>query len=502
MKRAACLGLPLVAGLALGLAGCAGSPIDAGSAPVGRMTVTPSTSAVAPGDRIDLTAWPFDRDGGELTGRSVTWQSSDPAVAVVDGSGRVTVASDAAQGTRVTITATSEGVAGTAVIIVAPPPDAAFATWINCDPARPGVLVASRAADTPGELERKPWTLVSGANGVFRIPVGAFVSVAVTQQRGTGWFTSVYVVTGAEAIELGRRMCEQTHPVGTVNATVLNLPPQHYFSIVLGSAQAIQIPPATALSLADVTVGVPATLVGAAIDGTGPYKFFVRRIAVADGQTVPPFDVSGPGIAPEQHAFTVTNAGADTPHLSTAVAATSGSSSGVYFGTDLPVPAGFFRAIPSGALPQGTIQALSAVAFGGGGSSRSVHQFFTAPRDLQLALGPALAPVSISELPGEGYRRLAFVFTVQPEYGRSFVVNLSQGPRTLRLITSGAALNGASTAQLVTPALAALAAYAPMPGAPVDYSVVVRGFAGPGIVAPPPADGVVVRAAVKAGSWP
>src|SRR5438876_719773 len=74
--------------------------------PVASVTVTPASGSVAVGSTLQLTATPRDANGNPLTGRVVTWQSSNNAIARVNGSGLV---SGVAAGGPVTITATCEG---------------------------------------------------------------------------------------------------------------------------------------------------------------------------------------------------------------------------------------------------------------------------------------------------------------------------------------------------------------------------------------------------------
>ena len=85
--------------------------------PVASVTVSPATASVSAGSTVQLTATPKDATGNPLTGRTITWSSSNTAVATVSSSGLVTgvVAGSA------TITATSEGQSGTAAITVTPP---------------------------------------------------------------------------------------------------------------------------------------------------------------------------------------------------------------------------------------------------------------------------------------------------------------------------------------------------------------------------------------------
>ena len=83
--------------------------------PVASVTVTPASGSVAVGSTLQLTATPRDANGNPLTGRVITWQASNNAIASVNGSGLV---SGVAAGGPITITATSEGHSGTAAVTV------------------------------------------------------------------------------------------------------------------------------------------------------------------------------------------------------------------------------------------------------------------------------------------------------------------------------------------------------------------------------------------------
>lgn len=84
--------------------------------PVAAVEVAPGTGTVEIGQTLQLTATSKDATGKTLQ-RSVAWGSSDPAVATADGTGVVTGVSEG----LVTITATSEGMVGTATIRVIEP---------------------------------------------------------------------------------------------------------------------------------------------------------------------------------------------------------------------------------------------------------------------------------------------------------------------------------------------------------------------------------------------
>ena len=86
--------------------------------PVASVTVSPASPSLRVGTTVALTATTLDSAGNTLTGRTITWSSSNGAVATVSGTGVVT---GAAVGTA-TITATSEGKSGSATITVSSVP--------------------------------------------------------------------------------------------------------------------------------------------------------------------------------------------------------------------------------------------------------------------------------------------------------------------------------------------------------------------------------------------
>lgn len=88
--------------------------------PVSVVVVTPALDTIVRASTVHLTATLLDAGGNTLTGRAITWSSSEPAIATVDGTGLVT--GDSAG--SATITATSEGKSGSAAIVVVLPPAA------------------------------------------------------------------------------------------------------------------------------------------------------------------------------------------------------------------------------------------------------------------------------------------------------------------------------------------------------------------------------------------
>jgi uncharacterized protein YjdB len=76
--------------------------------PVTSVSVSPASAGLYPTQTMQLTATPRSAAGAPLTGRAITWTTSDASKATVDATGTVTAVG---QG-QVTITATAEGVGG------------------------------------------------------------------------------------------------------------------------------------------------------------------------------------------------------------------------------------------------------------------------------------------------------------------------------------------------------------------------------------------------------
>ena len=85
--------------------------------PVASVTVAPTTANLTIGGTQQITATPRDAQGNALTGRTVTWQSANTAVATVTQSGLITAAGVGSTN----VTATSEGKVGTVAVTVAAP---------------------------------------------------------------------------------------------------------------------------------------------------------------------------------------------------------------------------------------------------------------------------------------------------------------------------------------------------------------------------------------------
>jgi uncharacterized protein YjdB len=112
-----------------------GAAITVVAAPVAQVRVTPSNGSVAEGASFQLTATALDASGGTLSGRVITWATSNASIAVVSSTGAVQGMS---AGTA-TITATCEGVRGSASITVTLVP----VSSITVTPSNPTVIVGA-----------------------------------------------------------------------------------------------------------------------------------------------------------------------------------------------------------------------------------------------------------------------------------------------------------------------------------------------------------------------
>jgi uncharacterized protein YjdB len=166
-----------------GKSGTSAITVDPASpVPVASVEVSPATANVQVGAAVQLTAVARDAAGNALPGRAITWSSGSTGIATVSESGLVTgVAAGEA-----TITATSEGISGSATVTVttAPPPPVAS---VSVAPATASVQVgatvqlAATLRDAAGNvLTGRTVTWTTSAGGVATVSAtGLVTGVAV-----------------------------------------------------------------------------------------------------------------------------------------------------------------------------------------------------------------------------------------------------------------------------------------------------------------------------------
>lgn len=159
----------------------AASPVAAAS-----VSVAPASAEIRIDSTVALVATVRDTQGNVLQGRSVSWTSSNPAIATVSTTG---VVKGVAAGVA-TITATSEGKSGTATVTVTPPPSAMKAPTVVTNDASSitdSTAVLSGTVN-PNGGETRYWFEISARQNMsnssssdsITISGGAEVAVAIT----------------------------------------------------------------------------------------------------------------------------------------------------------------------------------------------------------------------------------------------------------------------------------------------------------------------------------
>lgn len=154
--------------------------------PVASVVVAPATASLVVGGTRTLAATTRDSAGATLSGRTVTWASSSPAVANVSSAGVVLAI---APGTA-TITATSEGRSATSQITVSAVPVAS----VSVSPATQSLAVGqtstlvARVADAAGAAlngRSVAWTTDRATVATVHATTGVVTAVATGQARIT-----------------------------------------------------------------------------------------------------------------------------------------------------------------------------------------------------------------------------------------------------------------------------------------------------------------------------
>lgn len=143
--------------------------------PVATVSVSPAHVDLTPGSRASLTAVTADAAGRSLDGRTVLWASSNAAVATVDAAG---VISAVAPGTA-TISATSEGVSGSASVSVAVPAIATVTLQPRGATVQRGATLqlSSTITDVSGaQVTNRPLTWTSSNPGVAVVSATGLVT--------------------------------------------------------------------------------------------------------------------------------------------------------------------------------------------------------------------------------------------------------------------------------------------------------------------------------------
>ena len=260
----------LVSGLAAGSAtitatsegksGTAAITVTAVTVPVASVTVSPASASVPAGQTAQLTATPKDSSGNTLTGRTITWASSNTSVATVSSSGLVrgVVAGSA------TITATSEGKSGSSAITVTAVPVAS----VTVSPASATVFVSQtlQLSATPKDangntLTGRTITWGSSNNAVATVSSSGLVS-GVTAGSATITATSE-TKSGTAAITVSTPLPPPTGTCLSQTGTLVSLSGFRTSTYDTGSLSASEkVDATTAQFLVDQGTNVPVRVGG------------------------------------------------------------------------------------------------------------------------------------------------------------------------------------------------------------------------------------------------
>ncbi len=177
------------------VAGVSGIATVTETAVVGSVTVTPATATSNIGAKLALVATVRDQSNNIVTGKPVTWTSSNAAIATVDSTGMTTAISAGAA----TFTATVAGVSGTATVTVAALPPGTVST-----------LAVAAVNDTSATLTFTE--VADGAGGAAAVDI-RFAPAPIQ------WGSATSVTRGTCASVAG------TTVGSTVTCTVLGLTP-------------------------------------------------------------------------------------------------------------------------------------------------------------------------------------------------------------------------------------------------------------------------------------
>jgi uncharacterized protein YjdB len=220
-------------------------------APIGTITITPPAATVQAGQTQALTVELRSARNRVLTGRTVTWSSSNDGVATVSGSGANAIVSARTVGAAI-ISASSEGRSTSAAIQVTPAPPAS----ITVTPASSQVTTG-RTTQLQAEVKDAAGNVLTNVSISWTSADPATASVTGSGNSAT--------VTGNQVGGPVRITASAGNVSGFANVTVINIP----------VANVLLTP--TTLGL---TIGGSASLTARTVDATG-VELFGRAVTWA-----------------------------------------------------------------------------------------------------------------------------------------------------------------------------------------------------------------------------
>ncbi|HEX9565569.1 MAG TPA: Ig-like domain-containing protein, partial [Gemmatimonadaceae bacterium] len=143
--------------------------------PISLIRMVPAAASVTAGETVTLRAEPLDGTGALLPGRVLIWSTDAPLIATVDTTGIVTGVSVG----MATISASSEGKVGNAVVTVLPPPVASIDVTPDGGTITAGstLLLTATPRDAAGNaLIERPLTWQSSNDGIATVSSSGLVT--------------------------------------------------------------------------------------------------------------------------------------------------------------------------------------------------------------------------------------------------------------------------------------------------------------------------------------
>jgi uncharacterized protein YjdB len=191
--------------------------------PVASIFVTPSSLVLAAGQSAQLTATTYDVNGNAITGRNVSWSSSDANVAIVGSGGLVTTIAAG----KADITANSEGRKSVVPVTVSPAPSSTTAASVASVTVtlNAPTLVAGQSTQANATLKDASGNVLTGRSVVWTTSDATVASVnatglVTTIKAGTVTITATSEGKSGAASLVIAMPTVTVAPVATVTLTV------------------------------------------------------------------------------------------------------------------------------------------------------------------------------------------------------------------------------------------------------------------------------------------
>ena len=381
--------------------------------PVSSVAVTPAARTLYAGETLQLTALTLDSAGGTLSGREVTWTSSDTTRATVSDHGLVTALADGS----VNITASVEGKSTTATITVL-----AALTDVSVDFCSDNIPVFFAFRSQSGA-----WTPVAGdVAGTFTFRSTHVLSIVMVREsvrfteRAPGYiqtFETTLLFVTLDDIRPLLETCREGSK--DVNVTIGGVPTGSHPAVSLGTAQLSMIPPNPGYVLRGVADG-PLDLVATLNTTSLPERILIRRrLDPANGSTVSLDLGSAEARGIVTHMLTA-NEPVNYRHTFSTV--TTGHSLCGKCPTQAATDTATLMSVPADMTESGDVHGVEAFA-----AQRTEWQYHQFPGDRHVTFGPPLASPTTIVVPQSSPAQLRTELAWQDEYGAFVVIDYSQG---------------------------------------------------------------------------